>query len=85
MLSRLVVGAALPGGTARLVSLSPAASVRAVVSRTDAALGGWRSSWGSSGWDPERTERRFPWPTLERELRPAEPIERSTCLPRRIP
>ncbi|WDA58698.1 hypothetical protein M8445_00320 [Deinococcus aquaticus] len=164
-----VVGdAMLAGGTVRPVSLSPAASARAVVTGNDAALGGWRAVQGSSmpcimdalfdvqtwtdargtvrrlvfrassAWNPDRTEQRIdwdeagrprayswalrrmsgqdtvaarielligpagqvvqsrewgavqpehriPWPTLERELRPAELIERYTCPPLRIP
>ncbi|MFC6750539.1 hypothetical protein [Deinococcus aquaticus] len=38
----------LAGGTVRPVSLSPAASARAVVTGNDAALGGWRAVQGSS-------------------------------------
>lgn len=161
-------GAALAGGAGNPVSLSPAASARAVVRGNDAALGGWRAFQGSSmpcimdaffdvqtwtdargtvrrlvlraasGWNPDRTEQRIdwdeasrprayswvlrrtpgqdavaarierligpdgqvvqtrewgdvqpehriPWPTLERELRPAELIKRFTCPPLRIP
>ncbi|PIH00166.1 hypothetical protein [Deinococcus sp. UR1] len=161
-------GAALAGGAGGPVTLSPAASARAVVTGNDAALGDWRAFQGSSmpcimdaffdvqtwtdtrgtvrrlvlraasGWNPDRTEQRIdwddagrprayswalrrvsgqdtvaarielligpagqvvqsrewgavqpehriPWPTLERELRPAELIERFTCPPLRIP
>ncbi|MXV20667.1 hypothetical protein [Deinococcus xianganensis] len=36
-------------------------------------------------WGDVQPEYRVPWPTLERELRPADLIERFTCPPLRIP